>query len=83
MRKKLIECPDCDCVFLTEKDLLYHLLSHIPSPKPPDKKILPLELRRREYAEELRLFRLDHCQPGQYLSRKSVRPEKRYWGDRR
>ena len=80
MKRKLIDCPDCDCVFVTEKDLQYHLLTHIPSSRPPTKEILPLELRRRKYAEILRLFRLKYISPGQQLNRDRVKPRENHGG---
>ncbi len=85
MKRILINCSQCKCRFLTKKDLQYHLLTHIPQPKQPNKRetVLPLDLRREKYAEKLRLFRLNYSQPGQQLNRDRVQPKKNYWKDGR
>ncbi len=82
MKRTLINCPQCKCMFLTQKDLQYHLLTHIPPSRSPEKTetFLPLDLRREKYAEKLRLFRLNHCQPGQFMNRDRVQPKEKYWG---
>ena len=66
MKRTFYNCPKCKCRFLAESDLQYHLLTHIPQPRAPKKTetVLPLDLRREKYAEKLRLFRLNYCQPG-------------------
>ncbi len=85
MKRTLINCPQCECRFLTQGDLQYHLLTHIPRSRSPEKRepFLPLDLRRAKYAEKLRLFRLNYSQPGQQLNRDKVQPKKNYWKDGR
>ena len=71
MKRTLIDCPKCKCRFASQRDLQYHLLTHILQSKPPEKTetVLPLDLRRKKYAEKLRLFRLNYCQPGRPVNR--------------
>lgn len=66
MKRTFYNCPECKCRFFTQSDLQYHLLTHIPQTKPPEKTetVLSLDSRRDKYAEKLRLFRLNYCQPG-------------------
>ena len=76
MKRTFYNCPKCKCRFLAKSDLQYHLLTHIPQPKPPEKTetVLPLDLRRVKYAEKLRLFRLNYCQPGKPVNPPPRRP---------
>ena len=57
IERTFFNCPECKCRFFSPRDLQYHMLTHVPQPKPPRKTetFLPLDLRREKYAEKLRL----------------------------
>lgn len=75
IKRTFFNCSKCKCRFFSQRDLQYHLLTHIPQPRSPRKTetVLPLDLRRAKYAEKLRLFWLNYCQPGQPVNRPTRR----------
>jgi len=75
IKRTFFSCPKCKCRFFSQRDLQYHLLTHIPQPRTPKRTetVLPLDLRREKYAEKLRLFRLNYCQPGRHVNRPTRR----------
>jgi len=46
----LINCPHCKCRFTTERDLQFHLLTHIPQPKSRKRTALPPDSRHERHA---------------------------------
>ena len=52
----LINCPHCRCTFASERDLQFHLLTHIPQPKPRKRTALPPDSGRERHVKKAEAF---------------------------
>lgn len=71
--RNFYECPHCDCRFLSESDLLYHMWTHIKSKKQRKvKQILTRKQTLRKYRKKLEAYRANFGETGLCPARKGA-----------